>query len=180
MPSYHPGYQPVRWPCVIIERMYQGIAMCAPVSPPVVVVLLKRRLGWSCESVTTMTAAIVTAVIAPGTHHHAARRREPRDGGGVSRAATAGSWTLTMPESGPSGARYRARSHADKRVLRSGVVRPHPGLRYRQAPPSWDRVMGKSAARRGGRDGRRPPRAPPRRRSVGLADATFTPRASGH
>src|SRR5579859_5240911 len=97
MPSYQPGNHPVRCPCVINDRMYQGIAICAPVSPPVVVVSEKRWLGCSCHSVTMMTAAIVRTVIAPGTHHHAARCGDPDGGGGgVSRTATAGSWTLTM------------------------------------------------------------------------------------
>src|SRR5579871_1084632 len=136
MPSYHPGYHPVRWPCVIIDRMYQGIAMCAPVSPPVVVVPLKRWLGWSCQSVTRMTTAIVTTVIAPGTHHRGARPPDNGGGGGASRTDTSGSWVLTMTERGPSRARRRARSHLDGRVRRSGVVRPHPALRYRQAPRS--------------------------------------------
>ncbi len=84
------------------------MAMCAPVSPPVVVVLVKSRLGWSCDSVTTITAAMVTKVMAPGTHHQAARRRDRRGGGGGSRTATERSCTLTMPESGPLGARNRA------------------------------------------------------------------------
>src|SRR5690242_20151924 len=122
MPSYQPGYQPLTWPCVIIDRMYQGMAMCAPVSPPVVVELEKRWLGWSCHTVTRMTRAIVRTVIAPGTHHQSPRRRVQRDGGGMSRVDTGGSCRLTMP--GPSGARDRARSHADWRVRRSGVVRP--------------------------------------------------------
>ena len=43
--------------------------MCAPVSPPVVVVFVSSMPGWSCESVTTMTLAIVITVMAPGTHH---------------------------------------------------------------------------------------------------------------
>ena len=57
--------------------------MCAPVSPPVVVVFVSSMLGWSCDSVTTMTLAIVITVMAPGTHHQLPRddglgfRREP-------------------------------------------------------------------------------------------------------
>ena len=47
--------------------------MCAPVSPPVVVVLVSSMLGWSCESVTTITVAMVMTVMAPGTHHHPVR-----------------------------------------------------------------------------------------------------------
>ena len=43
--------------------------MCAPVSPPVVVVLEKSRLGWSCQRVTAITAPMVRMVMAPGTHH---------------------------------------------------------------------------------------------------------------
>src|SRR5215472_2347129 len=98
--------------------MYQGMATCAPVSPPVVVVFVRRWLGWSCHSVMTMTAAMVMTVMVPGTHHHAARRRDDRGGGVASRADTAGSWTLTMPGSALSGVRTQARSHADRR---SGV-----------------------------------------------------------
>src|SRR5580704_16384469 len=57
---------------------YLGIAMCAPVSPPVVVVLLKSRFRWSCDTVTTMTLAIVMIVMAPGTHHQEARPEPAR------------------------------------------------------------------------------------------------------
>ena len=45
MPSYQPGYQPVRWPWLSSVSRYLGIAMCAPVSPPVVVVSVNSMLG---------------------------------------------------------------------------------------------------------------------------------------
>ena len=47
--------------------------MCAPVSPPVVVVFVSSMPGCSCDSVTTMTLAIVITVMAPGTHHQLPR-----------------------------------------------------------------------------------------------------------
>src|SRR5579872_6525429 len=84
-----------------------------------------------------------------------------------------------MTERGPSRARYRARSHVDRGVRRSGVVRPHPGLRYRQPPRSWDRVTGPHLLRGVRADARNGAlRAPFHCRSVRLADAWFPP-ASG-
>ena len=47
--------------------------MCAPVSPPVVVVFVNSMLGCSCDSVTTITLAMVITVMAPGTHHQLPR-----------------------------------------------------------------------------------------------------------
>ena len=63
----------MRWPWLIRVSRNFGIAMCAPVSPPVVVVFVSSMLGWSCDSVTTMTLAIVITVMAPGTHHQRPR-----------------------------------------------------------------------------------------------------------
>ena len=51
--------------------------MCAPVSPPVVVVFVSSMLGCSCDSVTTITLAMVITVMAPGTHHQLARATSP-------------------------------------------------------------------------------------------------------
>ena len=63
----------MRWPWLISVSRNLGIAMCAPVSPPVVVVFVSSMPGWSCDSVTTMTLAIVITVMAPGTHHQLPR-----------------------------------------------------------------------------------------------------------
>ena len=76
-----------------------GIAMCAPVSPPVVVVFVSSMLGCSCDSVTTITLAMVITVMAPGTHHQL-----PRDGAWASDTAGPGSGgACSVTASGPSG-----------------------------------------------------------------------------
>jgi hypothetical protein len=81
-PSYQPGSHPVSWPWLSSDSRYFGIATWAPVSPPVVVVFEKSRLGWSCESVTTMTPAMVITVMAPGTHHQLVREDAGATGAG--------------------------------------------------------------------------------------------------
>jgi hypothetical protein len=56
--------------------------MCAPVSPPVVVVFVKSMLGCSCERVTTITLRMVITVMAPGTHHQSLREDVVSGAGG--------------------------------------------------------------------------------------------------
>ena len=72
--------------------------MCAPVSPPVVVVFVSSMLGCSCDSVTTITLAIVMTVMAPGTHHQLPGRR-PRTSG-TAGPGSGGACSVTA--SGPS------------------------------------------------------------------------------
>ena len=79
------------------------MAMWAPVSPPVVVVVVSSMLGCSCDSVTTMTLAIVITVMAPGTHHQL-----PRDE--VSASAATGAVSGEPPRSRPRARRIQARA----------------------------------------------------------------------
>ena len=100
------------------------MAMWAPVSPPVVVVVVSSMLGCSCDSVTTMTLAIVITVMAPGTHHQL-----PRDEVSASAATGAvsgGASAVTAPGPPNSGTCDRRRASAAQGVPRTTVVRPHP------------------------------------------------------
>ena len=100
------------------------MAMCAPVSPPVVVVFVKSKPRWSCEMVTTMTLAMVMTVMAPGTHHHWPRpdRRARADGAEDGASDSFDSSTLTIAPTVPQ---PRARGRADP-----------PGLGARRSPAS--------------------------------------------
>ena len=123
MPSYQPGYQPVRWPWLSSVSRNLGIAMCAPVSPPVVVVSVNSIPGCSCEMVTTITLTMVTTVMAPGTHHQ--REREVVASGAAG-PVSGGSCTFTPPGPGSSDTTDRERGRAARDVPASGVGRPHP------------------------------------------------------
>ena len=74
-----------------------GMATCAPVSPPVVVVVVSNKLGWSCQSVTPMTVAMVSTVKMAGTHHPAPRH----PGGGPSTASASALRPCVAPPSTP-------------------------------------------------------------------------------
>ncbi len=115
------------------DSRYLGIAMCAPVSPPVVVVFERSRLGWSCHRVTAMTLPIVMMVIAPGTHHQAGRPERAKAGAGdpgpvagVGAGHEGGSWTLTASMSGGSITVDRGPAGAAGPLPRTALVRPHP------------------------------------------------------
>ena len=97
--------------------------MCAPVSPPVVVVFVSNMPGWSCESVTTMTLAIVITVMAPGTHHQLPRDEVRPVRGAGSAAGGICSMTASTPDG--SVTRNRVPAGAAHGTRHTAVVRPH-------------------------------------------------------
>ena len=111
------------------------MAMCAPVSPPVVVVFVSSMLGCSCDSVTTMTLAIVITVMAPGTHHQLPRderlgfRRDRSGLGGSLRGHGLGPDEFRHVR--PKASQRGARCPADRGRSATSGLRYRPALRLR-------------------------------------------------